>query len=105
VQNFQKGIDIKAGKGQPVRAVRMGKVIFSGWFKGYGNMMIIDHGDHYHTLYAHAEELFKAKGEYVEAGEVIATVGDTGSMKGPGLHFEIRHHGKAVNPMKWIKKG
>ncbi len=105
VKNFQKGIDIKAGKGQPVRAVRKGKIIFSSWFKGYGNMIIIDHGDRFHTLYAHAEEIFKAKGEYVEAGEVIATVGDTGSMKGPGLHFEIRHHGKAVNPMKWLKKG
>lgn len=105
VKNFQKGIDIKAGKGQPIRAVRKGKVIFSNWFKGYGNMIIIDHGDRYHTLYAHAEEVFKSKGDYVETGEVIATVGDTGSMKGAGLHFEIRHNGKAVDPVKWLKKG
>ncbi|MDM8526445.1 peptidoglycan DD-metalloendopeptidase family protein [Desulfococcaceae bacterium HSG8] len=105
VKNFQKGIDIKSERGKPVQAVCEGRVIYSGWFKGYGNMIIIDHGDHYYTLYAHAEELFKKEGDNAEAGEVIATVGDTGSMGAPGLHFEIRHHGKAMNPMPWLKKG
>jgi septal ring factor EnvC (AmiA/AmiB activator) len=66
-------------------------------------MIIIDHGNHFYTLYAHAEEIFKAKGDYVEAGEVIATVGDTGSMIGPKLYFELRHHGKPVNPLEWLK--
>ena len=68
-------------------------------------MIIIDHGDHYYTLYAHAEELFKEKGDPVEAGEVIATVGDTGSMAKPGLHFEVRYHGKPIDPTPWINKG
>ena len=104
VMNFRSGIGIKAGKGDPIRAVYAGKVLFSSWFNGYGNMLIIDHGNHYCTLYAHAEEVFKKEGDRVEAGEVIATVGDTGSMTGPGLHFEVRHNGKSVDPMKWLKK-
>jgi septal ring factor EnvC (AmiA/AmiB activator) len=105
VTNFQSGINIKAERGEPIRAVYSGKTLFSSWFKGFGNMIIIDHGDHYYTVYAHLEEQFKAKGDLVEAGEVIATVGDTGSMTGAGLHFEVRHHGKPMNPLGWIKKG
>ncbi|MFC1825913.1 murein hydrolase activator EnvC family protein [Thermodesulfobacteriota bacterium] len=68
-------------------------------------MIIIDHGENYYTVYAHAEELFASKGNTIEKGEVVATVGDTGSLVGPGLHFEVRHHGKPVNPLKWIKAG
>ena len=68
-------------------------------------MIIINHGDNYYTVYAHAEELFMSKGDTVEMGEVVATVGDSGSMIGPSLHFEVRHHGKPVDPLKWIKKG
>ena len=67
--------------------------------------MIINHGDNYYTLYAHIEELFKQQGDAVETGEVIATAGDSGSIKGISLHFEVRHHGKPVNPMQWLKKG
>lgn len=103
--NFQSGIQITAERGKPIHSVAPGEIIFSSWFKGYGNMIIIDHGNHYYTLYAHAEELFKSKGEPVETGEPIATVGDTGSIAGPGLHFEVRHHGKPVDPLEWLKKG
>jgi septal ring factor EnvC (AmiA/AmiB activator) len=102
---FQSGIDIRPEKNETVKAVFYGKVIFSKWFQGYGNLMIIDHGDSYYSLYAHNKELLKRMGEVVEKGEVIAIVGDTGSIKGLLLHFEIRHHGKPVNPMKWLKKG
>ncbi len=105
VLNFRSGIDIKAERGEPIRAVCGGKILYASWFKGYGNMIIIDHGDKYYTLYAHAEELFKAKGDTVETDEVIATVGDTGSMIGPKLHFEVRYHGKPIDPVQWIKKG
>ncbi|MEE4112919.1 MAG: peptidoglycan DD-metalloendopeptidase family protein [Desulfobacteraceae bacterium] len=105
VSHFQSGINIQADRGEPIRAVYSGKTLFSSWFKGFGNMLIIDHGDHYYSVYAHLEEQFKSKGDPVEAGEVIATVGDTGSMTGAGLHFEIRHHGKPMNPLGWIKKG
>jgi septal ring factor EnvC (AmiA/AmiB activator) len=68
-------------------------------------MIIIDHGTSYYTVYAHLEETFKSKGNEVDAGEVIATVGDTGSMTGAKLYFEVRHHGKPMNPVKWLKKG
>ncbi len=102
---FQSGIDIRVERGEPVRSVFKGEVMFAQWLKGYGNLMIINHGDNYYTLYAHVEEVFKKKGETVGAGEVIATAGDTGSIKGLCLHFEVRHHGKPMNPMNWLKKG
>lgn len=105
VTNFQSGINIRAERGEPIRCVADGYTIFSNWFKGFGNMMIIDHGDHYYTVYAHLEEVFKVKGDRVEKNEVIATVGDSGSLMGPALHFEVRYHGKPVDPMEWIRKG
>ncbi|NWH06535.1 peptidoglycan DD-metalloendopeptidase family protein [Desulfobacter latus] len=102
---FQSGIDIKAERGTPVKTVFNGEVMFARWLKGYGNLMIINHGNNYYTLYAHVEELYKKKGERVNTGEIIATAGDTGSIKGPCLHFEVRHHGKPVDPLRWLKKG
>ncbi len=102
---FQNGIDIKVERGEPVKSVFKGEVMFARWLKGYGNLLIINHGDNYYTLYAHVEEIFKKEGESVETGEVIATAGDTGSIKGPRLHFEVRHHGKPLNPMQWLIKG
>ena len=105
VKGFRSGIHIKADRGEPIHAVSGGKIIYSSWFKGYGNMLIIDHGNSYYTVYAHAEELFKTKGEVVGAEEVVATVGDTGAMAGPRLYFEVRYHGKPLNPIGWIKKG
>ena len=101
--NFNNGIDILAEPGEPIRAVYGGHVIYADWFKGYGNMIIIDHGDNYFTIYAHAQELFKAKGDPVETDEVIGTVGDTGSLAGTVLYFEIRHHGKSIDPLAWLK--
>jgi septal ring factor EnvC (AmiA/AmiB activator) len=105
VTNFRSGIDIQVDKGEPVQAVFRGKVLYSDWFKGYGNMMIIDHGDNYYTIYAHLEETFKSKGDGVDAGEVIATAGDSGSMTGSKLYFEVRHRGTPLDPLKWLKTG
>lgn len=102
---FQKGIDIKVQRGEPVKSVFRGDVMFAQWLKGYGNLMIINHGDNYYTLYAHLDEMFKKKGDRVETGDVIATAGDTGSIKGLCLHFELRHHGEPVDPLKWLRKG
>ena len=104
-RSFRSGIDIRAEHGEPIRAVSAGRVVYAGWLRSYGNMIILDHGGSYHTVYAHAEELFKGKGDAVEAGEVIATVGESGSMAGPLLYFEVRYHGKPLNPLKWIRKG
>jgi murein DD-endopeptidase MepM/ murein hydrolase activator NlpD len=104
VINFQSGIEIKADRGEPIRAVYSGRILYARWFKGYGNMVIIDHGNNYYTIYAHAQEIFASKGDIVEMDEVVATVGDSGSMIGPSLHFEVRHHGKPVDPLEWINK-
>lgn len=104
IVNFRSGIDIEADLGEPIRSVIPGKIIYSGWFKGYGNMIIIDHGKSYYTIYAHLEESFKSKGDAVEADEVIASAGEAGSFSGTGLYFEIRHHGKPLDPMEWFKK-
>lgn len=105
ITNFRSGIDIKARQGDPILAVHSGKVLYAEWFKGYGNMIILDHGNHYYTIYANIEELYKKTGDRVDRHEKIATVGDTGSVTGPKLYFEIRHFGKPLNPMKWIKAG
>ncbi len=105
VDCFNNGITVQTDRGEPIHAVQEGLVLFAGWLKGYGKVIIIDHGYHYYTVYAHAEELFKNKGDPVESGEVIATVGDSGSVSGPELYFEVRYHGKPVDPLEWIKKG
>jgi septal ring factor EnvC (AmiA/AmiB activator) len=105
VLNFRSGIEIQTDRGEPIAAVYAGKILYADWFKGYGNMVIIDHGENYYTVYAHIEETFKSTGDTVEAGEVIATVGDTGSITGPKLYFEVRHHGKPLDPMQWLETG
>ena len=98
----QKGIDIGAKKGQPVRAVAPGRVVHAGWFRGYGNLIIVDHGDGYHTLVAHLDSMTAAIGEEVEAGTLLGTAGETGSLKGPYLYFEVREKGRPVDPLAWL---
>jgi septal ring factor EnvC (AmiA/AmiB activator) len=105
VLNFRSGIEIQTERGEPIQAVYRGKILYADWFKGFGNMIIIDHGNSYYTVYAHIEEVFKTTGDVVESGEVMATVGDTGSMTGPKLYFEVRHHGKPLDPMQWLEGG
>ncbi len=99
---LHKGIDIVAPKGEPVRAVAPGKVVHAGWFKGYGNLVIVDHGGGYHTLVAHLDTMSAAVGEEVEPGALLGTVGETGSLKGPYLYFEIREKGRPVDPRSWL---
>jgi septal ring factor EnvC (AmiA/AmiB activator) len=82
--------------------VAPGRVVHAGWFKGYGNLIIVDHGGGYHTLVAHLATMRTAMGEDVEAGEVLGTVGDSGSLKGPYLYFELREKGKPVDPRPWL---
>jgi septal ring factor EnvC (AmiA/AmiB activator) len=98
----QNGIDIAAPAGTPVRAVAPGRVVHSGWFKGYGNLVIVDHGDGFHTLVAHLASMRTAMGEEVGSGSVLGTVGDSGSMKGAYLYFEIRERGQPVDPRPWL---
>lgn len=101
---FNKGIEIKAPEGTKFFAVFAGEVIYVDYFQGYGKIIIVDHGDSYYTVYAHAREIFKEVGDKVVAEEVIGTVGDSGSLKGPCLYFEIRHHGNTTDPETWLAK-
>jgi septal ring factor EnvC (AmiA/AmiB activator) len=98
----QNGVDVEAPPGAPVRAVAPGRVVHAGWFKGYGNLVIVDHGEGYHTLVAHLASMQTAMGEDVEAGSVLGTVGDSGSLKGTYLYFEIREKGRPVDPRPWL---
>jgi septal ring factor EnvC (AmiA/AmiB activator) len=98
------GIEIAVTVGEPIHAVHDGEVAFSDWFKGYGNLIVLDHGDGYMSVYAHASERKVATGERVGAGEVIASAGDTGSLEGPRLFFEILKDGKPENPVVWLTR-
>ncbi len=105
VQAFRNGMDIAAERGEPVKAVHAGTILYSGWFKGYGSVVIIDHGDHFYSVYAHLEDVFKSVENRVEAGDVIATAGDSGAMGATGLYFELRHHDQPLDPMEWLQPG
>ena len=98
----QNGVEIKAAIGAEIRAVLSGKVLYADWFKGFGNIVIIDHGDHTFTVSGYCSELLKKSGDAVSQGEAIALVGSSGSLKGPCLYFEIRRHGKPQDPMEWL---
>jgi septal ring factor EnvC (AmiA/AmiB activator) len=98
----QNGLDFDAPAGAQVRAVAAGRVVHAGWFKGYGNLVIVDHGEGYHTLVAHLASMKTAMGEEVDAGDVLGTVGDSGSLKGPYLYFEVREKGRPVDPRPWL---
>lgn len=100
-----QGIVIEAGSGEHVRAVSNGRVAFADWLRGMGNLIIIDHGNSYLSLYGHNESLFKAAGEWVESGEIIGSIGSSGGQQAPGLYFEIRKKGKPQNPTRWCKSG
>jgi len=101
----QKGWDIRAEEGSGVRAIAQGQVVYAGWLRGYGNVLIIDHGGGFHSLVAHLASLSRAVGEAVKAEEVVGTVGDSGSLKGAYLYFEIRQDGEAIDPAVWIRSG
>ena len=98
----QKGLDIRAPAGTPVRAVAEGTVAYVGALRGYGNLLILDHGDGFHTLMAHLATLTPELGATVAAGDVVGEVGDTGSLKGAYLYFEVRRAGQAVDPAPWL---
>lgn len=100
---FSKGLSIAAGAGTEIKAIYDGSVIFADYFKGYGNMVIVDHGGGYFSLYAHASKITKKVGAEVARNETLATVGDVDSAKGPLLYFEIRYQGKPVDPAGWVR--
>lgn len=102
MRRMNQGVTFFADEGAVVTAVYPGKVVFSDWLKGYGLLLIIDHGQGFMTLYAHNQSLFKHKGQTVRQNEQIASVGHSGGIKQNGLYFEIRQKGKAVSPLNWL---
>ena len=101
-QTFQSGVVFGAPAGAPVRAVAAGRVRYAGWFQGYGRLVILDHGGGYYTVSGHLAELAVGVGDAVASGAPIGTVGDSGSLSGPRLYFEIRHGGEALDPREWL---
>lgn len=99
-----QGVMIGASTGQEVHAVSYGRVAFADWLRGYGLLIIIDHGDGYMSLYGHNQSLYRETGDWVEPGELIATVGDSGGQEKPGLYFEIRKNGKPSDPVRWCQR-
>lgn len=97
------GVLISALEGADVRAVYHGKVVFADWLRGFGLMLILDHGDGYMTLYGHNQSLTKQAGDMVRANEVVAVLGDSGGQADSGVYFAMRHRGRPVNPAKWFK--
>lgn len=102
------GVVISASEGTTIRSISHGRVVYAGWLRGYGLLIIVDHGSNYMSLYAFNEGLYKEVGDWVEVGETIATVGVSGGQQKAGLYFSIRKKGKPVNPIHWcrvVKKG
>lgn len=98
-----KGLFIRAATGEDVKAIASGRVVFADWLRGFGNLMILDHGGNYMSLYANNEANYKQVGDPVRGGDAIATVGNTGGNPEPGLYFELRHQGKAFDPLNWVR--
>lgn len=98
-----KGLFIRAAQGSAVKAIAAGQVVFAEWLRGFGNLIIVDHGEGYMSLYSNNESLYKQVGERVKPGDPIAAVGNSGGQPDSGLYFEMRHQSRPVNPLGWVK--
>jgi septal ring factor EnvC (AmiA/AmiB activator) len=97
-----RGLFIAAKAGDEVRAVAPGRVVFADWLRGFGNLLILDHGDGYMSLYGYNETLYKQVGQSIAGGDVVAAVGNSGGSADSGLYFELRHQGKPFDPLTWV---
>lgn len=97
-----KGLQLRAASGQPVKSVAAGRVVFADWLRGFGNLLIVDHGKGYMSLYGNNETLFKQVGDILHGGDTIAAVGNSGGNEDYGVYFELRHRGEPIDPIKWI---
>jgi septal ring factor EnvC (AmiA/AmiB activator) len=99
-----KGLFVKAASNMPVNAVAAGRVIYADWLRGFGNLLIIDHGLGYMSLYGNNETLYRQVGDELQSGDTVAAVGNSGGNENYGLYFELRHEGNPLDPAKWIKR-
>jgi murein hydrolase activator len=97
------GVLIQAQEGTSVNAIHYGRIVYADWLRGFGLLVIIDHGEGYMSLYGYNQALYKQVGDWVESGEPVATVGLSGGQQQAGLYFELRHQGKPFNPAKWLR--
>jgi septal ring factor EnvC (AmiA/AmiB activator) len=104
-QTFRKGVEFDAPIGERVVAVATGEVRFAGWFRGYGKIVIMDHGDQYFTVSGHLSEIFVQVGDRVRAGDLLGSAGETGTLSGPSLYFELRHGSEPLDPSTWLALG
>ncbi|MFQ5692610.1 MAG: murein hydrolase activator EnvC family protein, partial [Nitrospinota bacterium] len=100
---FGTGITLAAKRGEPVRAVSRGRVIYADHLQGYGNLLVLDHGENFYTLYAHGTLPAVRVGQEIEEGQTIARVGEGGGLGRPAIYFEVRHRGKPQDPMRWLR--
>jgi septal ring factor EnvC (AmiA/AmiB activator) len=98
-----KGLFIRSISGEEVKAIASGRVVFADWLRGFGNLMIVDHGSSYMSLYGNNETNHKRAGDAVRGGDTIATVGNSGGNPESGLYFELRHQGKPFDPLNWVR--
>jgi septal ring factor EnvC (AmiA/AmiB activator) len=98
----RRGLFVRAPDGLAVHAVSAGRVVFADWLRGFGNLLVVDHGGGYMSLYGNSESLYKQVGEEIGGGEVIATVGRSGGSPESGLYFGLRFQGKAMDPLQWV---
>ncbi len=101
---FRSGTYIRSDADATAKAVHAGKVVFAEWFKGYGQLVIVNHGDGYHTLYGSLSEIFTRVGDIIKGKQVVGRVGSSGIIDSPGLYFELRFKGKPLDPMQWLQK-
>lgn len=99
-----KGLFIKAIEGAEIKVIASGKVVFAEWLRGFGNMIIVDHGGQYLSLYSNNQAVFKRAGDSVKTGDVIASAGNSGGNEESGLYFELRHQGRVFDPLSWVGK-
>ncbi len=104
IMTFRKGVEIKSKLGNPVLAVSGGRIVFADWFKGYGQLLIVNHGGGYHTLYANLSEIFHKTGDIIKRRQAVGKIGESGLLNMPSLYFEIRFKGTPVNPLNWLRK-
>jgi murein hydrolase activator len=97
-----KGLFIRAPEGSEIKAVAVGRVVFADWLRGFGNLIILDHGGDYLTIYGNNQSVLKQAGDLVKAGDVIASAGNSGGNEQSGLYFEMRHQGRAFDPLGWV---
>ena len=99
-----RGLMLRAANGQPVKSVAAGRVVFADWLRGFGNLLIIDHGKGYMSLYGNNETLYKQVGDILRGGDTVAAVGNSGGNEDSGVYFELRHRGEPIDPLKWIAR-